>query len=133
MKKIALISLLLTLSSHSMAYSTSTPTQFSGLEWTVSGATGLEPKAYCTSMSLNGVTDFTKNSIINFSGVLNCNSGAYVVSGTGYLNVLGGVSFGLKVGGNYFWNCSTDSALNASCSALNYAGSIIAYPNINFR
>ena len=135
MKKIALASLLLALASHSMAYTTTTPTQYSGLQWTVSGSTGFEPYAYCSSMTLNGLANLNDNSTISFFGTLNCNSGAgaYVVSGTGYLNINGGLSFGLTVGGSTFWNCATNSALNATCKVSNNSGTQIAAPNITFR
>jgi len=135
MRKIALVYLLLALSSHSMAYTTTTPTQYSGLQWTVSGSTGFEPYAYCSSMTLNGLASLNDNSTISFFGTLNCNSNAnaYVVSGTGYLNVNGGLSFGLTVGGSTFWNCATNSALNATCKVSNNSGALIAAPNITFR
>ena len=133
MKKIALVSLLLAFASHSMAYTTTTPTQYSGLQWTVSGRTGFEPNAYCSSMTLNGLASLNDSSTINFFGTLNCGAGAYVVSGTGYLNIDGGLSFGLTVGGSTFWNCATNSALNATCKVLNNSGALIAAPNITFR
>ena len=133
MKKIALVSLLLAFASHSMAYTTTTPTQYSGLQWTVSGNTGFEPYAYCSSMTLNGLANLNDNSTISFFGTLNCSAGAYVVSGTGYLNVNGGLSFGLTVGGSTFWNCATNSALNATCKVSNNSGAQIAAPNITFK
>jgi hypothetical protein len=121
--------------SNVFAYTTKNPIQYSDLQWSVTGTTGLEPTAYCTSLTLNGVTDFTTNSIINFSGILNCNAGnnAYVVNGSGYLNNSGGISLGLTISGMFFWNCQTNGALFANCKAMNTSGVTIGYPTISFK
>lgn len=134
MKKFLVLLLAALIGGNSFAYKTTVPTQYSGLQWTVSGLTGLEPYAYCTSMTLNGVTDFANNSIISLAGTLNCNNGAnaYVVNGAGYLNTVGGISLGLTVSGLYYWNCQTDALLNASCSALNAYGAV-GSPKITFK
>ena len=87
-------------------------------------------------MTLNAVTDFANNSIISFSGVMNCNSGAsaYVISGTGYLNTLGGISFGITVANGYFWNCATNAAFFASCRVIkSTTEQLIATPAIIFQ
>ena len=122
---------------NALGFTSTVPTQYSNLQWTVGGSTGLEPTAYCNSMTLNGIADFANSSIITFSGTLNCNNnaGAYVVSGTGYLNNLGGISLGITVGGSYFWNCATNANLFANCKAYagNGAGALLASPTITFR
>lgn len=124
------------LTANANAYQIATPAQYSGLQWNVGGTTGFEPNNRCTSLTLNGITDFANNSIVNFSGTLNCNSGAtaFVVSGTGYINISGGLTLGLTVANGYFWNCETNASFFANCKVVkSVTEQLIANPTITFR
>lgn len=57
MKKIMML-FLVAFTCNAQAYTTVIPTQYSNLKWGVTGATGLEPYAYCTGLNLNAITDF---------------------------------------------------------------------------
>lgn len=126
--------LILTFNLNAFAQKIVTPVQYTGLQWRVSGNTGFQPGSICTSLTLNGITDFANNSVVSLAGTLNCNNGAYTIVGGGYLNNVGGISIGLTVAGSAYWNCSTDKSLFGTCTVINVrTGLAEAAPTITFN
>ena len=134
--KNTLFVLILVLAGSAFAYDVGSPTTFSNLLWRVSGTTGTESaNSTCTALSLDATGDFVTGKKFSVYGVLACNNNStvYGVTGGGFVSSDGAVSMFLHVGAQFYWICTTDPQLNATCRSLNIlTNSQIGSPAITF-
>jgi len=123
MKK-SILALLLIVGGNASAYDVATPSIVSNIQWTVTGTTGTESaNNTCTVLNLDASGDWIKGSKFAIYGGLFCNNNAttYGVTGTGFVLSQGGIAMFLSVGSQFYWTCSTNPQLGATCKAVNTA------------
>ena len=122
--KRAILVLLLIIGGNASAYDVATPSVVSNIQWTVTGTTGTESaNNTCTVLNLDASGDWIKGSKFAIYGGLFCNNNAttYGVTGTGFVLTQGGVAMFLSIGSQFYWTCSTNPQLAATCNAVNIA------------
>jgi len=121
--KNAMLVMLLILGGNAAAYDVTTASVVSNIQWVVSGTTGTEAaNNTCTLLKLDASGDWIKGQKFAIYGGLTCTSGqTYGVTGTGFVLSQGGIAMFLSIGSQFYWTCSTNSQLGATCSAVNVA------------
>jgi len=120
--KIAMFALLLLIGAKASAFEVATPSVISNAKWTVSGSTGTEAvNNTCTLLNLDMSGDWAKGGKFSVYGGLFCNSNAttYGVTGTGFVLTGGGIAMFLSIGSQFYWTCSTNAQLGATCKVVN--------------
>jgi len=121
--KNAILALLLIVGGNALAYDVATPSVVSNIQWVVSGTTGTESaNTTCTVLNLDASGDWIKGQKFMIYGGLSCTNGqTYGVTGTGFVLSQGGIAMFLSIGSQFYWTCSTNPQLGATCNVVNVA------------
>ena len=99
--------------------SAGTVTSFNGLTWGFSSSVG--GLGSCSRLVLDAIGDFPASSALGMHGFLDCEGGAFAVSGTSYFGATGTFNMTVAVGAGFILQCNSlpGATLSGACEFFN--------------
>jgi hypothetical protein len=125
MAKRILLCVLVFLSTSAAAFGYGTTTTYSDISWFFSSNASPFSFNSCDNMLLDATGDWTNSDKFILYGYISCPNTTFIVTGSGYRNNLGGLSFVIYSGGDVL-RCDLLSTLSGTCTVLDIASNTVA-------